>query len=386
MSLLTPINPPYMNFHETVSNPFLNGEGSEIPVFIGKSPNTGDPEKIITFKTYAQARKTVESGGLGLETDDYETKNPLLFALKEFFIESARQADGDIGVPRVHVIDLGSTPTAENVLKALEQIKKVREISVVSIVGVELDSTANQVALMQSIWTNLTNDTNYGRFKIAYLRGAKDATETNLAVYSDNTQTTFIQENRIAVVEYSNFGKVIARICLTPYYVEPGYAPFNTVDLGSFKLRTPEERKQMFDAGVIFGEDDYTLETPVARICAGTTTAFGKDVDERPNDCLLHARRNADYQIRELLKIIAPQLKRNETQTNIRYIQNDCESYLESEKNKGRLMNYDVRVSESNDNPYSLLVEGKVTPVNSTFAIDISCYITSPNVTVSEEL
>lgn len=385
MSLLTPTNPPYMNFHETTSNPFVDGEGSEIPVFIGKSPNTGDATKIITYKNYASVKKTVVNGGLGLETAEMETTNPLLYAVKDFFAESARQKDSDIGVPRVYVIDLGASPTAEMVITSLEQVKKVREISVVGFVGIELER-ANQVALMQSVWTDLTNDTKNGRFKIAYFEGKKGATEEELATFSDNTQETSIQENRVAVIEYNKFGKDIARICVTPYYVEPGYAPFNTIDLGVFKTRNPEERKQLFDAGVIFGEDDYTLEEPVARICAGTTTAFGKDVDERPNDCLLHARRNADHQIRELLKIIAPQLKRNETQTNVRYIQADCESYLEKEKGKGRLMDYDVSVAESDDNPYSLIVEGSVTPVNSTYAIDVSCYISSPNTLVSEEI
>lgn len=396
MSILTPVKPPYIEYSETASNPLINGDGAQIPVFIGTSNNTGNPSELKVYKNYTQAKTTVANGGLGLETETLETDNPLLFEIKQFFIESTGTATNrnDIGVPRVYAIDLGqaNAVTNEKIKNALEEIKKVREIEVVAFVGLEKDLSSaadndakellikNQVALMRMVNTNLVEDTSEGRFKIAYFRSRKGASDTEIASYSNTPQTLekSINEVRICINEYPLFGKTIARICTTPYYEEPGYGAYSTVELGEFTARKPEERQALFDAGIIFGEDEYRLETPVPRICAGTSTAFGSDLDERPNDCLLHARRNADHQMREILKIIAPQLKRNETATNILYVEADCEAYLAREKDLGRLMDYSITVEESDSNPYDLLVYASITPVNSTYAIDISCYVASP--------
>lgn len=400
MSILTPLKPPYMNYHETTSNPLLDGDGAEIPVFIGKSNNTGNPKQLKIYKNYNTVKVDTSKGGLGVETTTTETDNPLLFAVKQFFEEASQNTttSNPLGVSKVYVIDLGANPTVQNLKDALEEVKKVREIQVIGLVGFEKDLSSldteakkteaitDQVSALRLVYNNLLDETEEGRFKIAYFRLPKNATITESIAYTSTPSDAekSINEVRIVPVRYTNFGKIIAQICTTPYYIEPGYPSFKSVSLGEFELLTPTEKQTLFDAGVVFGEDDYRLETPVPRICAGTSSAFGKAVDERPNDSLLHARRNADHQMRKLLKIIAPQLKRNETATNILYMQADCEAYLSKEKDKGRIMDFNISVEESDSNPYNLLVTCDITPVNSTYAIDISCYINSPYTTVTE--
>ena len=188
-----------------------------------------------------------------------------------------------------------------------------------------------------------------------------------------------VNSSRVAIVDRNEFGKTIARICSTPYYVEPGYLPYMSVQTGVFKEISEDNRDSLFATGLIFGEDDYRLSITTPRICVATSTAWGvEDHDMRTTDSLLHARRNVDYHVRRILKIIAPQLKRNETGVTLRYVQNQVDLYLDSELTKGTIMEYSVKVIESSYNPYKLLVKGRIVPVNSTLGIEFENTIGSP--------
>jgi len=194
-----------------------------------------------------------------------------------------------------------------------------------------------------------------------------------------------VQSSRIGIVDGTYFGRTIARICSTPYYIEPGYLPFMSIGTGVFEERSDDNRDSLFSAGLIFGEDDYTLSIVTPRICATTSTAWGiEDHDMRSTDALIHARRNVDYHIRKILNIIAPQLKRNETSVTLRYVQNQIDLYLDNELRRGTIMAYSVKVTESSYNPYKLLVKGKITPVNSTLAIEFENTVGSPYAIASE--
>lgn len=194
-----------------------------------------------------------------------------------------------------------------------------------------------------------------------------------------------INSSRVCLVDKQFFGKTIARICSTPYYVEPGYLPFMTIDLGNFRELSNDERDALFGSGLIFGEDDYTLSSPISRMCIGSSTAWGiEDHSLRTTDALIHARRNVDYQVRNILKILAPQLKRNETSVTLRHVQNQVNLYLDDELDKGTIMEYSVEIIESSYNPYKLLVKGKIVPVNSTLAIEFENTIGSPYAIASD--
>jgi len=194
-----------------------------------------------------------------------------------------------------------------------------------------------------------------------------------------------VASSRIALVEKEHFGKTIARICSTPYYIEPGYLPYMSVPQGVFRELSGDDRDELFATGLIFNEDDYTLSAVTPRICLATSTAWGvEDHDVRTTDALIHARRNADHHVRRMLSIIAPQLKRNETSVNLRIIKNQLDEYLDSELSRGTIMEYAFDIVESSYNPYTLLIRGRITPVNSTLAIEFENTIGSPYAIASE--
>lgn len=212
-------------------------------------------------------------------------------------------------------------------------------------------------------------------------------TEESFEDYCDRMQfiSQEVQSSRVGIVEKDFFGKTIARICSTPYFIEPGYLPFMSVTSGVFKERSKDERDSLFATGLIFNEDDYTLSSPTPRICLATSTAWGvEDHDMRTTDSLIHARRNVDYHVRRMFKIIAPQLKRNETSVNLRHVKNQIDIYLNSELQKGTIQEYYFDLIESSYNPYALLLKGRITPVNSTLAIEFENTVGSPYAIASD--
>lgn len=185
--------------------------------------------------------------------------------------------------------------------------------------------------------------------------------------------------SRIAMIEKPLMGKTIAKICTTEYYIEPGYEGYRSVEIGTFDEKTPELRDDLFNLGLIFNEDDYTLPEVTPRICMTTSCAWGlEDADNRRNDALIHARRNVDWQVRQILKLASPQLKRNETSVNIAFLKTDILNHLIEQKRLGRVVDYQIAIDESNTNPFQLHIYGKMIPVNSTMAIEFSNYIGSP--------
>lgn len=248
------------------------------------------------------------------------------------------------------------------------------------------DATNLQITLMTAVANELKEETKTGMLRIGYFGVESQRTNETFDAYLDRIKniTTSISSPRIALIEAEDFGISIARICSTPYYIEPGYDAYESVETTQykrFKERTPEERDALFNAGLIFNEYDYTLPEITPRMCLGVSTAWGvmgTDYDNRVNDALLHARRNVDHQIRELFKVIAPQLKRNETSVNLRQLNTELNLCLQSEVDLGRLQEYSIDIEEVSFNPYCLKISGRITPVNSTLAIEFENYVGAP--------
>ena len=56
---------PGVIYKEAEANENLIGNGSQIPIILGKSASTtGDPTKILKFKNYSQAKNSVANGGI----------------------------------------------------------------------------------------------------------------------------------------------------------------------------------------------------------------------------------------------------------------------------------------------------------------------------------
>jgi hypothetical protein len=398
---------PYISLGEEDTNPLLDGSGSEIAIFIGPSnnpsPNSIGKESIKKYIKYAKAAKTVEAGGLGLDSNI--NTNPLLQVVKDFFIESAKTTVTDRGVSYCYTIDLGTNPTNELYHQALELCVLKPEIQVIGIIGFKTNDNEYlgfNYSFIQATSQYLKDQREKCRLQIAYFQAPPGKTDQDLINMTMGTLkedgaydlSNIIRNSRINIVENKYFGRTIARICLTPYYEEPGYNYYRTIEPASsdgateyFIERTPEEEDALCEAGIIFNRDEEFLEPIRPCITLATSTAYANDDIDRPNDALLHARRNADHQLRQLVKIVSLQLKRNETKTNIRYVKSDCESYLDSEYKSGYIQNdYGVEITEAFEDPYKLYLKANITPVNSTQAILISAYIGYPEAKVSDEL
>lgn len=252
------------------------------------------------------------------------------------------------------------------------------------------NATNLQITFANVIKNELMEETHHGMLRIAYMGLAKQAGSESFEEYVSRISdiTTAIKSPRIGFVELNepyDLGLTVARVCSTPYYVEPGYDGYLSVETTQYEYfaeRTPEERDALFNAGLIFNEYDYTLPEITPRICLAVSSAWGvteiAQADKRVNDALIHARRNVDHQIRELFKVIAPQLKRNETSVNLLQLQTELNICLENEVDSGRLQEYEIDIEEVTMNPYCLKISGRIVPVNSTLAIEFENYVGAP--------
>lgn len=373
---------PKVRYYEGDSNPGLSGEGAQIPIFIGITGNASPNPGIQKFKSYTAAKKTVANGGIGTDT----STNPLLAVLEDFFIEGRKNESEDIGVPYVYVIDLGNATVTDAApwVAAMELAKSKREITAEVYVGFkQTDDKAKMLAILTSALTSIKADNEYGNPRIAYFT-VSGANDTQLMAYTNDDEDSFIQNSRLALCEPKYFGRILAKIFTTPYYEEPGYTDFRSIAPGEFNNRTPTVENNMQAAGIIFIKDELAGSEIHPRINLAVSTAFAASQDSRPNDCLLHARRNVDQLIREVYVALYQQIKRNETETNIIYCQTDVDVIVNKFLDNGWMMDgTEIQVVESNRNPYRLLAEGVSVPVNSTLFIGFSMYIEEPNATAT---
>ena len=391
----------YTNAGTTSANKFAKVYSEQVTKWY--EPTITDDE-ILAFNRYSLAEQLIKD-------------EELLSVLKDFFIENNYySAQGEMGVNSVFIIPLPTEtvgsgnnavahPNVDDFKNAYKLLRKYRKVTAVGVVGL-----ANPQPITVTLRQYLGEDQLDGVLRIAYIQAPQRNTNETIVEYAtriynlsqahtvgtgnDATSEDGANSSRIAFIEPKHYGKLLARICNTEYYIEPGYLPVNSVSVGEFEALSPSERDILCMSGLIFGEDDVLLPTTTPRICLGTASSFSRkynagtqtfdNTETRPADALLHARRNADHHVREVLNILAYQLKRNETSVTLRYVKNEVMSYFENELNKGTIMAYSFNVEESNYNPYCLLVTGAIVPVNSTLAIEFSNYIGAPYTVASD--
>lgn len=378
------IETPKVKYFEGTSNPILSGTGGEIPIIIGISNNANPASGIQKFKNFSACNATVANGGLGTDT----TNNPLLAFLKEFFEENKKKSSDELSVPYVYVIDLGTgmttgeTPTLKTAdwTNAMALAKSKREVQAEVFVGFKKSHTvATITSLMDSAVDKIIDDSQTGNPRVAYFT-IEGCTDAELKQIADDSQTNYIQNSRVGFCEYLLFGKTIANILNTPSEEEPGYTDYRSVSPGTFIERTPEEEDELQAAGVIFNRDERAGSEIHPRINLAVSTAFAASPDSRPNDALLHARRNVDQLIREAYMKLYTQLKRNETEININYLQSDLDVLVNAKIREGIMKDgTDIIVVEDEVNPWDLHAEGVAVPVNSSLLIGFSMYIEQPN-------
>lgn len=378
---------PKVIYKEINSNPILKGNGAQIPVFIGNTGNKTPVEGIQRFKNYTAARRTVENGGIGL---DPET-NSLLNRVKEFFEETRKTAASEITAPYVYVVDLGEASLADTKMwtDAMEIVKSKRDIQVEVFCGITAEEVnaeggvTKMVALMESAYTSIIEDSATGNPRIGYFT-VDDISDEDIMKLTSDDETTYIQQSRIVLAEPTSFGKIIGKICTTPSDEEPGYTDFRSIMPGIFNKRTPEQELELQNAGIIFIRDELAGSNIHPKIDLSVSTAFAKQPDLRPNDALLHARRNVDQLVRDVYEVLYAQLKRNETETNLSYLQSSVDVLVQKYIDKGSMMEgTEINVIESDIEPYDLAVEGAAVPVNITALIGFQLYVEAPNITVT---
>lgn len=375
---------PKVKYFEGTSNPTLSGTGGQIPIIIGISNNENPTTGIQKFKNFSACNATVENGGIGTDT----TNNPLLAFLKDFFEENKKKSPDELSVPYVYVIDLGTgvttgdNPTLKTAdwIAAMALAKSKREVQAEVFVGFKKSHTvATITSLMNSAADKIKDDSQTGNPRIAYFT-IEGCTDAELKQIADDSQTNHIQNSRAVLCEYPLFGKTVVHVLNTLSEEEPGYTDYRSVTPGTFTERTPEEEDELQAAGVLFNRDERAGSEIHPRINLAVSTAFAASPDSRPNDALLHARRNVDQLIREAYMILYTQLKRNETEININYLQSDLDVLINAKIREGIMKDgTDISVVEDEVNPWDLHAEGVAVPVNSTLLIGFSMYIEQPN-------
>jgi len=363
----------------------LQGNGGKIPVFIGKTGNeaaTGykvDGTQIQQFASWNEVNRTVANEGIGTDTDT----NPLLAVLKDFFTEAEVKDSGDIGIPYIYVIDVGDGTDKDAWLAALTTAKTKKDAIVEVYVGAENISAQGYTLsdFISAAYGSISTETANLNLRTAFTTQAS-ATDSQLIAL--NPSSGGILKSRIGIIEPLLFGKHVAMICCTPYYLEPGFLEYRTVEPGTFKARTDAEIMALQNAGIIFGADEVVSDLTVCRINLCTSTAFAKN--PRPADALFHARFNADHLLREVFKAVFGQVKANETVSYIVKNQTKVDAVIDEEVRNERMIPYDsatgkgtkLTLQESDSEAYDMDLVGQIQGVNATYAIQVKVQIKNP--------
>ena len=370
---------PKVKFLEGDSTTNKIGTGAQIPIFICATKNTTPLPGIGKFSKYSEtqaATNLTENPGLISKTDDaQDTSAFVLGVLEDFFEESLKVNSNDIGVPYIYFKDMGTTALTGNAAwtTAMQEIKAKRDVQVEAYLFQSTDTTANIKAILTSALARVKEDNKKGNPRIIYytIEGADKAKLKELT-----NATTGIQDSRIAPIMPEKMGKILAKICCTPHYEEPGYTEFRTIPAGTLTQRTDEEELELQNAGIICARDEITNSSIHPKINLAVSSAFAADENSRANDCLLHHRRNTDQLIREAVDIVYPQLKRNETQVNITQVQADLDVLVREKIRAGHMKTGTfMDVIESEENPFKLIITGKSLPVNSSDLIEMTVYV-----------
>ena len=363
----------------------LSGVGSKIPVFIGKTGNTGtndykvDGSVALKFSNYDELNKAITAGGIGLDND-------LNKVLKNFFEEARLKQPDDIGVPHVYVIDVGAGTSRDAWLTAVETAFSKIDASIMAFVGTEniqYTPTGESEPVSYSVVdlakaVKVAIDTRTHTFELwnAFFT-KKDATDAQLIALTDATNG--VQKSRIGIIEWDNyrFGKTVARICLTPFNQEVGFVKYRSIEAGEFPERNLTQKLALQNAGIIFNHDEmYSDEmNPRMNICLATSYA----ATNKPADAMFHARFIADALLKDIYEAIYPLIKANDTASNLVKIQVKIDTVIDEYIRNGDCISFNkdtglgtrLVAQPSDKDPYDVEIVGSIQPVNAILAIDV---------------
>lgn len=363
----------------------LSGVGSKIPVFIGKTGNTGtsdykvDGSVALKFSSYDELNVATTAGGIGLNND-------LNKVLKNFFEEARLKQPEDIGVPHVYVIDVGAGTDRDAWLTAIETAFSKIDASIMAFSGTEgiqyiptgeTDPVSYSVVdLAKAVRVAIDTRTHTFELWNAFFT-QKDATDSQLIALTN--ADTGVQKSRIGIVEWDNyrFGKTIARICLTPFNQEVGFIKYRSVEAGEFPERNITQKLALQNAGIIFNSDEmYEDEmNPRMNICLASSYA----ATNKPADAMFHARFIADSLLKDVYEAVYPFIKANDTASNLVKIQVKIDTVIDQYIRDGNCVAFNkdtglgtrLIAQPSNKDPYDVEIVGSIQPINAILAIDV---------------
>ena len=382
---------PGVYFNETTEYE-LQGNGGKIPVWIGKTGNSAatgykvDGTQINKFSSWNEVNRSIANGGIGTDT----STNPLLAALKDFFEEAEIQTTEDIGIPYIYVIDVGAGTSRDVWLTALTTAKTAIDAIIEFYVGAENISDTGYTLpdFINAAYASISTETARLSLRTGFTTKA-NATDSDLIALNPSSGGSL--KSRMGIIEPLYFWKHAARLCCTPYYIEPGFLEFRTVEPGQFKSRTDAEILALQNAGIIFGADEVVSDLVVCRINLAVSTAFAKN--PRPADSLFHARFNADNLLRNVFKAVFTQVKANEAASYIVKAQTKVDAVIDEEVRLERMIPYNnetgdgtrLTLVESDSNPYDMELKGQIQGINCTTAIIVKAKIKNPAVIAVNE-
>lgn len=375
-------NRPTIKVSDKVNFLNLQGSGGDIVCFIGKSPNTVTAPAIKKYYDYESVSKTTADGGLVKDGDTSE--NNLLNVIHDFFEEVQPQTSGDLGVPYIYAVDLGtSTITADTIKSIIKLTATCKDITAVCFT--DPITTDNMDVAVQADTEIKNNLSPKGQPRYVYFPTTKGLSDAELIKLTTD-ETKKIQSDYICIIENIYYGKVVGKIATTPYYVEPGRDAFRTIKAGTFTRRSDEQLTALQNAGIIVCEDDpYRVDDngePLPVILIGVSTGFA--ATNKTTGCLLHARRNNNHQIREIMKILGTQLKENETIDALTKFKLSISNYLEAEEKANHIQDgYEFNVYERDVDPYNLVIDMTIAGVNATYLIEYNNEIGMPTANVT---
>ncbi|MBQ9025198.1 MAG: hypothetical protein IJ104_02295 [Methanobrevibacter sp.] len=378
------IKRPGVYFDESVEYE-LEGSGGKIPVFIGVTGNTGttdykvDGTQIQKFKKWSEVNRTIANGGIGTDT----TTNPLLAVLEDFFEEAEPKSSEDIGVPYIYVIDVGAGTTKTAWLNALLTAKTMKKAIIEFYIGAENISEEGYTLtdFMKAVYASISTESANLNLRTAFTTKF-NATDAELIAL--NPASTGILKSRIGILEPHLVGKHAAVLCCTPYYIEPGFLEYRTVEPGDFKPRTEAEELALQTAGIIFGREEVVDDLTLCRINLAVSTAY--NTERKPSDALFHHRFNADNLLRQVFKAVYSQIKANESATYMVKAQTKVDVVIDEEVRAERMIAFDsttgngtrLTLRESEVNPYDMELVGQIQGINATHAILVQVLIKNP--------
>lgn len=377
---------PNITYTETDQNPKMIGSGAVIPLVIGQTGNTVEPDDITIkkYKSLTQIGATVANGGIGNADSNMSYQ-----FFKKFLKETKKIYSDDVGLPYVYFIDMGSIAftNGEAWAKAFNLAMTQRDIGKIAIVGfkkanattaISASEIANIVGILSAGNQIIVEDSKKGSPK-RLMFTVTDATDEDMMKITDDASASFIQKSRVLPCAPDFYPEMVARFCLTPYDEEPGFYDFRSVSPDDVVVRTEDMEEDLQNAGINFIRKEMEGSIEHARICLGVSSAMAANI--RPNDVLPHFRRNVDHLINRIVVAAYPYLKRNESKSSIEMFQTDIDTIVEEEIEKGAMQEgTEITAVESDINPFQIFIKGNAKPVNATLYIGVEMYISEPNI------